>query len=312
MKGKKILAAALALCLLAACGGGESSSSSAPESSSGSGESQSSSQPLSRPDDAVDVIPLSDLPSRRDPVELIQFQEDYDGPIATIRTSMGDIRVVLYPQEAPKAVENFITHAKNGYYDGQLFHRVVDNFMIQGGSPSGTTAGGESAFEGGKPFEDEFSDNLHNFRGALSMANSGVNSNGSQFFIVQTDQKPSELDGENVMWQFAYNELERQLRLAEAGGISSEAAQYLVSELNALLGDMAENGVPEEMKAYYGPAYEKYQEVGGTFYLDYKHTVFGQVIQGMDVVDAIAKVEVNESDSKPLEDVVIQSITIEE
>lgn len=307
MKGKKIIAVALALCLLAACGG-ESSSSGVSDSSPSSGASQ----PPVRPDDAVEAPSLTDLPARRDPVELIQFQEDHQGPVATIHTSMGDIRVALYPEEAPKTVENFITHAKNGYYDGLLFHRVVDNFMIQGGSPTGTTAGGESAFEGGAPFEDEFSDNLHNFRGALSMANSGVDSNGSQFFIVQTDQKPSELDGENVMWQFAYNELERPLRLAEAAGTSSEALDYLIWELNAMLAEMAENGIPQEMKAYYGPAYEKYREVGGTYYLDYKHTVFGQVIEGMDVVDEIAKVEVNASDNKPLEDVVIQSITIEE
>ena len=309
MKSQKIFAAALALCLLAACGGTDSSSGSPDSSSAGSVSSSSASEPA---DQDFQVLPLTELPSRRDPVELIQLQTEHDGPTATIRTSMGDIVVALYPEEAPLAVENFITHAKNGYYDGLLFHRVVKDFMIQGGSPSGTTSGGESAFEDGAPFEDEFSDNLHHFRGALSMANSGVNSNGSQFFIVQTDQKPTELDGENVMWQFAYNELERQLRLAEAGGISAEAAEAMVSQLNATLADMAENGVPEDIKAYYAPAYEEYVRVGGTFYLDYKHTVFGQVIQGMDVVDAIAGVEVNESDSKPLEDVVIHSITVEE
>ena len=310
MKIQKIAAAALALCLLAACGSAGSGSSSSQESSGASSQSQS--QTPVRPDDAVDVTALEDLDSRRDPVDLLQFREDYEGPMATIHTSMGDIRVVLFPDEAPKTVENFITHAKNGYYDGLTFHRVINDFMIQGGDPNGNGTGGESVFEDGAPFADEFSDNLHNFRGALSMANSGVDSNGSQFFIVQSGQKPQEADRESVFWQFAYNELERQLRLQEKAGISQEAGEYMVWELNNLLAEFSENGVSDKMQAQYGPAFDKYMEVGGTPHLDYKHTVFGQVVEGMDVVDAIAQVPVNESDSKPLEDVVIQSITIEE
>ena len=103
--------------------------------------------------------------------------------IAVIHTSMGDIKVKFFPDEAPKAVENFKTLAKDGYYDGITFHRVINDFMIQGGDPTGTGTGGESIYGGA--FEDEFSPNLYNFRGALSMANSGMNTNGSQFFIVQ-------------------------------------------------------------------------------------------------------------------------------
>ena len=81
--------------------------------------------------------------------------------IAVIKTDKGDIKVRLFPEEAPKAVENFVTHAENGYYDGLIFHRVIKDFMIQGGGPKGTGTGGESIW--GKPFADEFSSELHNF-----------------------------------------------------------------------------------------------------------------------------------------------------
>ena len=106
--------------------------------------------------------------------------------VAVIKTSKGDIFVRLFPEHAPKAVENFKTHAKNGYYDGLIFHRVINDFMIQGGDPTGSGMGGESIW--GKSFEDEFTPKLHNLRGALSMANAGPNTNGSQFFIVQAKQ----------------------------------------------------------------------------------------------------------------------------
>lgn len=95
----------------------------------------------------------------------------------------GSIYVKFFKDVAPKAVENFVTHAKDGYYDGLTFHRVINDFMIQGGDPTGTGAGGESIW--GDPFEDEFSENIQPYRGALCMANSGTNTNGSQFFIVQ-------------------------------------------------------------------------------------------------------------------------------
>ena len=103
--------------------------------------------------------------------------------VATIKTNKGDIKVVLFPDAAPKAVENFTTHADNGYYDGVIFHRVIPDFKIQGGDPLGMGIGGESSW--GRPFKDEFSRDYHNLRGALCMANAGPNTNGSQFFIVQ-------------------------------------------------------------------------------------------------------------------------------
>lgn len=110
---------------------------------------------------------------------------------ATIKTNRGDMSFELYPQYAPKTVENFTTHAKNGYYNGLIFHRVIKDFMIQGGDPTGTGCGGESIW--GKSFEDEFSLDARNYYGALSMANSGPNTNGSQFFIVQANTVPDSL-----------------------------------------------------------------------------------------------------------------------
>jgi peptidyl-prolyl cis-trans isomerase B (cyclophilin B) len=102
-----------------------------------------------------------------------------------MHTNMGDISIRLFPEHAPKAVENFTTHAKNGYYNGIVFHRVIKDFMIQGGDPTATGCGGESIW--GHNFKDEFTPELHNLRGALSMANAGPGTNGSQFFIVQAN-----------------------------------------------------------------------------------------------------------------------------
>ena len=114
-----------------------------------------------------------------------------NGVKAKIKTNMGDMEFVLFPEIAPKAVENFTTHAKNGYYNGLIFHRIIKDFMIQGGDPTGTGCGGESVF--GKNFEDEFSLDARNYYGALSMANAGPNTNGSQFFIVQAKSVPENL-----------------------------------------------------------------------------------------------------------------------
>ena len=113
--------------------------------------------------------------------------------IAVMHTSMGDISLRLFPDKTPKACENFITHARNGYYDGLIFHRVIRDFMIQGGDPRGNGTGGESIW--GESFEDEPDVELHNYRGALSMANAGPNTNGSQFFIVQAGTVPEQMLG---------------------------------------------------------------------------------------------------------------------
>jgi cyclophilin family peptidyl-prolyl cis-trans isomerase len=112
---------------------------------------------------------------------------------ATLHTSEGPIEIELYPNEAPKTVENFTKLAGEGYYDGLIFHRVIPDFMIQGGCPDGTGTGGP-----GYQFEDEFNEHKVE-RGALAMANAGPNTNGSQFFIVTTDAAPW-LDGKHTVF----------------------------------------------------------------------------------------------------------------
>ena len=188
--------------------------------------------------------------------------EAVEGPIATIKTNHGDMRVKLFPDHAPKTVANFIALSKDGYYDGVIFHRIIKDFMIQGGDPTGTGMGGESIY--GESFEDEFSEELYNVRGALSMANAGPNTNGSQFFIVQNQHLP-----------------------------------YSKKEI-------ARGGWPE-------PIAEIYAEQGGTPHLDRRHTVFGQLADeaSYEVLDAIAGVETGAMD-KPVEDVVIETIEIED
>ncbi len=184
--------------------------------------------------------------------------------VAVMKTTLGEIKILLFPDAAPKAVENFVTHAKNGYYTGIIFHRVIPDFMIQGGDPTGTGRGGESIW--GTSFKDEFSVDYHNIRGALSMANAGPGTNGSQFFIVQAKEVDS--------------------------GLLSQMEQ------------LSDRGFPTE-------CVEDYRNLGGTPWLDFKHTVFGQVGEGMDVVDAIATVKTGFAD-KPVEDVVILGIDITE
>jgi len=104
-------------------------------------------------------------------------------PYVVIETNQGKIELELFPKVAPLAVENFVTHVKKGYYNGTLFHRIIHNFMIQGGDPTGTGRGGESIWH--KPFKDEFAPNLiFDKPGILAMANRGPNTNGSQFFIT--------------------------------------------------------------------------------------------------------------------------------
>jgi cyclophilin family peptidyl-prolyl cis-trans isomerase len=147
---------------------------------------------------------------------------------ATLHTNHGAIAIELFDDDAPKTVENFLKLARDGFYDGVIFHRIIPDFMIQGGDPTGTGSGGP-----GYQFEDEFNDKKV-VRGALAMANAGPNTNGSQFFIVTT-----------------------------------EAASWL----------------------------------------DGKHTVFGTVTDGMDVVDAISAVETDGRD-KPRTDVTIERIDL--
>ncbi len=154
--------------------------------------------------------------------------------VAVIKTNMGTIEILLFDELVPKTVENFVGLAGKGYYNGIIFHRVIENFMIQGGDPTGTGRSGESFW--GKSFADEFNMELkHETPGVLSMANAGPNTNGSQFFITL---------------------------------------------------------VP-------------------TPWLDGKHSIFGHVLKGMEVVEAIGKVATSQPFNKPLNDVVMETVTIE-
>ncbi len=178
----------------------------------------------------------------------------------------GTITVKFFPDHAPLAVENFVQHVKDGYYDGLTFHRIIDDFMIQGGDPTGTGSGGDSIWKDDKgeyiPFEDEYSKYLMPIRGALCMANSGENTNGSQFFIVQTNS-------------------------------------YQIADVM----NLRNAGVDDDLIDYY-------KENGGAGWLYEAHTVFGQVVDGYDVLDKVAGVKTNASNGKPNEDVIIEKIEL--
>ncbi|MCD8502321.1 MAG: peptidylprolyl isomerase [Bacillaceae bacterium] len=209
---------------------------------------------------------IEDIPAQEEleQIEYPQFinDEQPDEHIVRIKTTKGEITLRLYSTYAPLTVENFLTHSENGYYDGVTFHRVIEDFMIQSGDPTGTGAGGESIY--GDVFEDEFAPNLGHFRGAISMANRGPNTNTSQFFIVQNASLEP-----------------RELEIAEKNRGSS---------------------LPSGMV-------ELYEQYGGNPALDFRHTVFGHVLEGMDVVDEIARTEVD-NDDRPKEDIVIETIEI--
>ena len=128
---------------------------------------------------------------------------------ATLHTSEGAIELELYPDDAPKTVENFVKLSRDGFYDGVIFHRVIPDFMIQGGDPTGTGTGGP-----GYEFEDEF--NQHKVvRGALAMANAGPNTNGSQFFIVTAEATPW-LDGKHTVFGKVTSGMDVVDRISEA------------------------------------------------------------------------------------------------
>ena len=227
--------------------------------------------------------------------------------IAIMHTSMGDIKIRFFPEGAPKAVENFTTHAKNGYYNGVIFHRVINDFMIQSGDPEGTGRGGESIW-GGK-FEDEFDGKLLNLRGSLAMANAGPGTNGSQFFINQSPPENfnrDNYDPEKIKEHYKeYYYEPNKLAYAQQYGYKSFEEFYKANQPELNLDPKL---VPDEV-------WEIYEKTGGNISLDGAwsikggHTVFGQVFEGMDVVDAIAAVE-TAADDKPKNEVKIINIEI--
>jgi|GEM_PF-341994 len=315
---KKSFAGLLALCVLLCACAGQTASSAAPTASS-----QSVSEPSSP--DAAGELDLDALLARfwsetafaENPWaagEFPQFAETQraDAPRVRLTTSMGDIVAVLYPEAAPLAVENFLGHCEEGYYDGAPFHRVMQGFMIQTGDPQGDGTGGESIWGG--VFANEECDSLRHFTGALAMANAGPHTNGSQFFIVQSrDTLPAE-SAESAMAYWYYTELKTRLAGIDDTAYTEEELDALVAALNDSLAEAREQGVPEAFAARYRPAAEAYVQHGGVPTLDYGYTVFGQVVEGMDVVDAIAAVEVKASAkgemSVPVEPVSILSAEV--
>lgn len=233
-----------------------------------------------------------------------QLEAPKDGDtIAIMHTSKGDIKLRLFADQAPKTVTNFINLANEGKYNNTIFHRVINDFMIQGGDyENANGTGGTSSY--GENFEDEFCDKLFNIRGAVSMANSGPDTNGSQFFINQTTPEAFQKNGGFAAYENQWTNVKAQLE------------NYRDSELFSAF--VQQNGtfcyntdvISDEIK-------KLYNDNGGNPYLDgaYNavdrgHTVFAQVIDGMDVVDAIAAVNVDSSTNKPTEDITITSVEI--
>ena len=284
---KFICMAAIAAMMLGGCSlGSDSSSASSSQASSSQTSSESSSQEQSSSSAQSSEEAQAEFDALKekmftDGTNFPQLEEPEKGEeIAVLTTNKGVIKIKLCPEEAPKAVENFKGLVNEGYYDGLTFHRVINDFMIQGGDPNGDGTGGESIW-GGK-FEDEYNGDMYHFRGALAYANSGMDTNGSQFYIVQS---PTVQDG-----YFEY--------------VDEVVKQYGDSEIlyDSNSGKIVRTNYSDKAK-------EEYNSLGGTPYLDFGYTVFGQVIEGMDVVDAIAAVETDEND-KPTEDIVIEKAEI--
>ena len=213
--------------------------------------------------------------------------------LAVLHTNKGDIKLRFFPDKAPLAVENFVTHAKNGYYDGVIFHRVIDDFMIQGGDPLGTGSGGESIWGG--TFGYEFDVHLRHYRGALAMAHSSAPaSNGSQFYIVQNKNLNSYY--KNMFEEMRGNQNEIVGKSEEGGDV------YLKEVLPVEAIDLYMKGGVPHLDVLFNDDTNK------------AHTVFGHVVAGMDVVDAIATVKVVDAakqNYKPVDDVIIKSVSFE-
>ena len=161
----------------------------------------------------------------------LTLNADDKNPHVILQTTQGNIELELYPDIAPLAVENFMTHVKNGYYNGIAFHRIIKNFMIQGGDPTESGRGGQSIW--GKPFKDEFKNKTFNKVGVLAMANAGPHTNGSQFFI--TTAKTPWLNGHHTIFGQAtkssfitLNKLNNVATLGRSGGDRPQERQEII------------------------------------------------------------------------------------
>ncbi len=239
------------------------------------------------------LVKMDDLKPKKDPGSMgYQLEAPQKGEeIAVVTLESGEsFKIRFFPEAAPKAVYSFKLHALQGYYDGLTFHRIMKNFMIQGGDPDGNGTGGESVW--GEDFADEFSKNLLNIDGAVSMANSGANTNGSQFFINATQNQT----------QINWDEYQSIYDIYKQDPDAFTAAYGKCIDMGK---------VTDQVK-------KLYQEHGGNVHLDgyYStdgtgHTVFGQVFEGMEDVIKISQVQTGDSNA-PVNAVVIQKVEIVE
>jgi cyclophilin family peptidyl-prolyl cis-trans isomerase len=245
--------------------------------------------------------------SRNDEKLGYQLEAPKDGEEIAVLSikGYGDIRIRLFEDDAPITVANFKGLIESGYYDGLIFHRVIDDFMIQGGDPNGDGTGGQSVW--GVDFEDEFNSNLVNIRGSLSMANSGPDTNGSQFFINQNSSAQFKKSSYNDYFN-QYLSYKEQFKEQYEETYPDMWESYFYQQ----------NGSVPDASKLTDEYWDIYNEYGGNMTLDgaYSesgrgHSVFGQVFeQDMEIVDKIAGVDVDDMD-KPTEDVVIESARIE-
>lgn len=267
------LATLLCACLLAGCGN--------------SGKPSAAATVIGTTDT---LVPQDDLKPQSNGKKVgYQLEQPEEGEeIAVVTMESGEvIKLRFFPDEAPKAVYNFKLHALEGYYDGLTFHRIIEGFMIQGGDPSGNGTGGESVW--GQDFADEFNKNLVNIDGAVSMANAGADTNGSQFFINATGGMSSSWDE----YQQGYDVYEQDPEAFTAYFGNWVDMEKMTKDVEELYDQQGGN-----------PTLDGYYSTQGT-----GHTVFAQVFEGMESVYALSKVE-TDSNNKPLEDVVIQSVEI--
>lgn len=226
--------------------------------------------------------------------------------VATIEVQdFGEISIKLYPEAAPVGVQNFCDLAQSGYYEGKKFHRIMADFMIQGGSPNGDGIGGESSLEGGVGFGLETNYKMRHYYGALCYANSGAeNSNTCQFYIVNNNTPLTESDFDTTVLDDSISQLNTLIDSAASAAEKDYYNRYL-DMYNNMLTSIKE--MPESVKA-------TYMEKGGTLSLDGSYTVFGQTVDGYDVLEAISAVNVSESASGemsvPQQEVIISKVTI--
>jgi len=253
------------------------------------------------------------FPVQAEPAENPQLVES-DGPYAILHTTAGDVTILLYPEQAPKAVENFIGLAKEGYYNGSLFYYAKRGELTQGGKPGDPEAEERSLW--GEPFEDEVDNGLYHFKGAVAMAGDGGNtrnSNLSQFYLLVRAEIPEDdriIPANCYMNDLMNLRLKELEELGKEKELSKEEVQTFEDDLNKEIQAIATDGIPSEYEAKYAPAAARYRQVGGAWGLDYGHTVFGQIVEGLNVAEAITQVKVSAEERKPKKDVVIESVEI--